>query len=224
MEKIQAIFNISMSGIKFTLELDNHNKLPFLNVAIQRTPDRYSETSVHRKSTHTAQILNYHCNHPTIHKKFCIRTSFKRAKTTAVWRNCDDKMKTIHLKSSHRMDAPGASFRHQFGTYERLEQPKSKSQATKTNKFQPRGSLYLYIRQVSRMTSRILKPYSLIRATNQRELFDMPYPNRKQAVNLRRRAHFCIKYNAKNGSLNIRSKRKKVVNAIAQTPTSYQEI
>ena len=56
-------FNDADSSINFTIELEQDDKLAFLDVVVIRTQDRKLATKVHRKTTHTNRYLNYHSAH-----------------------------------------------------------------------------------------------------------------------------------------------------------------
>ncbi|XP_059499415.1 uncharacterized protein LOC125448232 isoform X2 [Stegostoma tigrinum] len=81
LEETFKTINNTLTGITFTKEAENSNKLPFLDVTVQRTVNGELQSSVYRKTTHTDQILNYRSNHPNTHKRSCIRTLFQQATT-----------------------------------------------------------------------------------------------------------------------------------------------
>ncbi|XP_046545191.1 uncharacterized protein LOC124255340 [Haliotis rubra] len=66
--------------IKFTMEPETNNKLPFLDVLVSRTPTNTFQTTVYRKPTHTNQYVNYQSNHPPQVKAGIISTLTRRAK------------------------------------------------------------------------------------------------------------------------------------------------
>ena len=51
--------NSKHPNIKFTIEIENNNSLPFLDVRIDKTTDVF-QTSIYRKSTFTGLGLNFH--------------------------------------------------------------------------------------------------------------------------------------------------------------------
>ena len=161
-ENIQALLNNSIPGIKFTSELETDNKLPFLDVLVQRTADGTLETSVFRKSTHTDQILNYRSNHPAIHKQACIRTLFGRIKThcsTTELRRQEEK----HLfKVFTRNGYPRNFIRR---TVTRLSKNGTVRSQSPTNnndqRVQTRRIMMPYIKQISEMTARLLRPHGV---------------------------------------------------------------
>ena len=65
--------------MQFTMEEEADNKLPFLDVLVQRDQNQLS-TSVYRKPTHTDQYLHYTSHHPLQVKKGIISTLTRRAK------------------------------------------------------------------------------------------------------------------------------------------------
>ncbi|BHF77756.1 hypothetical protein SprV_0602086500 [Sparganum proliferum] len=80
----QDLLNGILPDIQFTREKEHAEQLPFLDVLATLTPNGKRSTMVYRKSTKTIQILTYHKNHPTAHKRSCVRTLFQREERTAV--------------------------------------------------------------------------------------------------------------------------------------------
>ncbi|KAJ8909998.1 hypothetical protein NQ315_003526 [Exocentrus adspersus] len=68
--------------IKFTLELEENNKLPFLDVMISKYTEINSnfQTNVYRKKTNTNRYLNFNSNHHLSIKKGVIKSLYDRAK------------------------------------------------------------------------------------------------------------------------------------------------
>ncbi|XP_074032616.1 uncharacterized protein [Leptinotarsa decemlineata] len=70
--------NNASPSITFTMEKENHNELPFLDVLVKRTDTKW-ETSVYRKPTRTGQYLNQKSNHHQSTKRGIINTLLDRA-------------------------------------------------------------------------------------------------------------------------------------------------
>ena len=66
--------------IKFTLEIESNNQLPFLDVLIEKSNNIFV-TSVYRKKTHTNRYLNFQSNHQNSIKKGIIKSLHDRAKS-----------------------------------------------------------------------------------------------------------------------------------------------
>ena len=64
--------------ICFTHEIEENNTFPFLEVVVTRADDGNSNTSIHRKPTHTDQLLNFYSNHPVSNKRSVVYTLSKR--------------------------------------------------------------------------------------------------------------------------------------------------
>ena len=73
--------NYTRNGITFTMEKEKKRKIASLDIELKRTDNGFMETQVHRKNTHTDQILNYNSNHPTQHKASCLKTLLNRVDT-----------------------------------------------------------------------------------------------------------------------------------------------
>jgi len=56
--------NSQQPSIRFTMEIENNSKIPFLNTSVSREPDGRLTTSVYRKLTHTDEYLAYDSHHP----------------------------------------------------------------------------------------------------------------------------------------------------------------
>ncbi|XP_067674987.1 ligand-gated ion channel 4-like [Haliotis asinina] len=78
--QLLAHLNELYPRIKFTIETEHKNQLPFLNVLVFRTPCNQLQTSVYRKPTHTDQYIHYKSNHPPKVKTGVISTLTRRAK------------------------------------------------------------------------------------------------------------------------------------------------
>ncbi|BHF81286.1 hypothetical protein SprV_0702441600 [Sparganum proliferum] len=77
----QDLLNSIFPDIQFTVEDEEDEKLPFPDVLVTRTSDGKLSITVYRRATNTTQVLNYHSNHPLVHKQGCVRALFDRVKT-----------------------------------------------------------------------------------------------------------------------------------------------
>ena len=68
--------------IRFTMETEQQDKLPFLDTLVSRQDNRLI-TVVYRKPTHTDQYINYNSHHPPSTKRAIITTLTKRAKSVS---------------------------------------------------------------------------------------------------------------------------------------------
>eukprot|EP00061_Rhincodon_typus_P004657 g23113.t1 len=80
-EEIHKLINSTLTGIRFTREEETNKRLPFLDVMVEGRTSGEFLTKVHRKATHTDQVLNFNSNHPNTHMRSCVRTLFKQATT-----------------------------------------------------------------------------------------------------------------------------------------------
>ena len=65
-------------SIKFTHELEQEGKIPFLDTLITRKPYHNIKLQVYRKSTHTDQYSAFDSLHPLQHKLRVVRTWYDR--------------------------------------------------------------------------------------------------------------------------------------------------
>lgn len=94
-EKSQTIITNIFDGIRFTMEIENDNKLPFLAMPIRRTVHGTLGKPVYCRRTHTNRIQSFHSNHTTVHKVSSVRTLFNKAKTNS------SKIKLQKMKENH---------------------------------------------------------------------------------------------------------------------------
>ena len=62
LEHFHKHLNMQHQNIKFTVEVEEDNKLSFLNVQVTRNSSKLN-TSVHRKTTHTDHYIPFHSHH-----------------------------------------------------------------------------------------------------------------------------------------------------------------
>ena len=72
-------YNEIYDQIKFTIEKETDNCLPFLDTLIKRNNDGSICILVYRKPTHTDQYLNFHSNHQVSAKESVVSALFTRA-------------------------------------------------------------------------------------------------------------------------------------------------
>ena len=68
-------------SIKFTMETENDDQLPFLDTLIQRSKNGELSSSIFLKPTHTDGYLNFRSDHPLQHKRAVFDTLMHRAVT-----------------------------------------------------------------------------------------------------------------------------------------------
>ena len=66
--------NCQQSTIRFTMEIEKDNTIPFLDITVTRDSDGLVTTTVYRKSTHTNQYLAYDSHHPQSIKRATVMT------------------------------------------------------------------------------------------------------------------------------------------------------
>ncbi|BHF72180.1 hypothetical protein SprV_0401524400 [Sparganum proliferum] len=73
--------NSFIPDIQFTMEEEENNQLPFLDVLVCRKDCDGLQTQMFRKATNTTQIVNLDSNHPISHNRSCVRTLYRRVET-----------------------------------------------------------------------------------------------------------------------------------------------
>ncbi|XP_067662783.1 uncharacterized protein [Haliotis asinina] len=90
--------NTENPRIKFTMETENGNKLPFVDVLVSRDPcNNKIETAVYRKPTHSDQYIHFNSNHPPKIKPGVTSTLTRRAKNICS-SNDDIQQELSHLQ------------------------------------------------------------------------------------------------------------------------------
>ena len=74
-------FNGGHPAIRFTIETENNNKLPFLDVLLERTESDSLKRSVYRKTTWVGQYTHFHSFVPLRYKRNLVRCLAYRAKS-----------------------------------------------------------------------------------------------------------------------------------------------
>ncbi|XP_046388240.1 uncharacterized protein LOC124157496 [Ischnura elegans] len=87
-------------SIKFTMETKKDNRLPFLDILIERRADCSLGHSVHRKPMHTDLYLNGRSHHHPAQKNGVLRTLIHRAKAVSDTENL--KWEIEHLRTTFR--------------------------------------------------------------------------------------------------------------------------
>ena len=64
MDDLLKHLNNQQPTIKFTVEMEDNNSLPFLDTLLTRRQDGDLNVGVYRKSSHTDRYLQYSSHHP----------------------------------------------------------------------------------------------------------------------------------------------------------------
>ena len=73
-EKFLLYINKRHTNIKFTMELEENNQIPFLDILVKRNQDHTFSTSIFRKKTFTGLYTKWHSFTPRKYKINLIRT------------------------------------------------------------------------------------------------------------------------------------------------------
>ena len=69
------------SKINFAIELEQDDKLAFLDVLVMQTQDEKLATKVYRKATHTNRYLHYHSAHTNEQKQVVVTNLYNQAQS-----------------------------------------------------------------------------------------------------------------------------------------------
>ncbi|GAA55527.1 hypothetical protein CLF_108233 [Clonorchis sinensis] len=154
LHRTHELLNTTFEDIKFTVELERNNRLPFLDVLVNRKMDGTLETCVYRKQTHTDQILNYNSNHPMNHKKSCVQTLFKRAETHCSTTELRKKEENYLFRVFQKNGYP-RNFIKRSLKKKTTQQQQQREQAT-------RRVVLPYIHNISELTTRLLAQKGIV--------------------------------------------------------------
>ena len=139
-------------SIDFTVELENENKLSFLDTEISHHPDGSLTTTVFRKKTHTDRYLAFDSHHPTSQKVAVAKTLFTRADNICSTKVDKDEERT-HISNVLQANGyPHSLIENNSRLPSRLHQTDES-----TNRTQPKATVVIpYIKHVSEGIRRIL--------------------------------------------------------------------
>ena len=134
-------------NIKFTYELENDGKIPFLDTLIARKEDGSIKLLVYRKKTHTDQYLHFHSHHPLQHKLSVIKTLMDR-KDKVITEEEDRVVEEKKIKEALKQCA------YPEWAFKQPHHPKKKKIATaKTDK--PKRTVLPFVEGLSQRVKRI---------------------------------------------------------------------
>jgi predicted GIY-YIG superfamily endonuclease len=159
LHKFFDYINNMIPSIKFTLELENNNCLPFLDVLVVRG-DKGINTTVYRKPTHKGMYINKNSNHPDYVKRGVIKTLYTRAKNIC----SDDRYLSEEISNIvQEFSRNGYSKRYVNNTLAKIKRDNV------NNKDEMKGSLIIpYIKGTSERIKRIAAKYGLRTAFHSR--------------------------------------------------------
>jgi hypothetical protein len=151
LEEAYRLLNCVFLAIQFTREEEDNGQLPFLDVNVTRTDTGELQTSVYRKPTHTDQVLHFKSNHPVAHKRSCVQTLFRRARThcsTAQLLTTEEKhIFDLLLKNSYPKNF--------------IRRCRNSQNQHRTEETDVKRLALPYINGISEMTARTLRPFGI---------------------------------------------------------------
>ena len=150
----EHINNIEQS-IKFTVELESDNLLPFLDVLIVKERNGKLTTTLYQKPTHTKRFLNYNSQHSVSQKRGLICTLLNRINSKLITKKKDKTIEIKKLMEALRHNNYPDWFLKQ--TINCMNILRTKSRVT-SNHQEKKGTVILpYISGLSEKITRILK-------------------------------------------------------------------
>ena len=137
-------------SIQFTMEKEQDNKLPFLDVLVTRTKQEF-RSSVYRKPTFTGQYLNFNSYHPYTVKKGIVRCLQHRAKTISSYTDAYQEEMISLRHNHHRNNYP----EHITSAPRNLDRRIEDNTRKLTTVCQP------YVKRLAERIQKICSPYNI---------------------------------------------------------------
>ena len=156
MEEFHDHLNSVNANIQFTKEVEQGNKLSFLDTTTTRVCGRI-QVSVYRKPTHTDKYLDYNSHHPSQHKRSVVNTLLHRAQKIPST-NAERSRERTHVSKVLRDNNYPLSFIRSCKSYHNsLRQDSSTNDSSSANASSASPFVVLpYVRGVSERISRVL--------------------------------------------------------------------
>ena len=151
--------NSQNPSIKFTVEVEKDNTLPYLDVAVHRTANKKLGTDVYRKPTHTGRYLNYASNHPDSAKRAVVRSLIDRTNYIKVEDHPCREAEERRIHNDLTMNGYPSSFIQKTIQKSRVSQQKGKTKGSDTTT--TTTATIPYVRGLSETISRILTPLGI---------------------------------------------------------------
>jgi hypothetical protein len=136
--------------IKFTTEIQNRNRLAFLDALVHVLQDKTTKATIWRKATHTDQYLDFASNHH-IKQKIGIINTFEHRINTLITEEGDKKAERTHVRKALKRCG------HPTWTLHRKKTTKPKE-----DKIERRGKVVIpYIKGTAEKIARIFKRYDI---------------------------------------------------------------
>ena len=142
--------NNQQPTIRFTMETEKDNSIPFLDTSVIRDSNGLLTTSVYRKPTHTDQYLAYDSHHPQSVKRGIVKCLYDRAKHLITTPSVISKEKK-HLSSVLVSNGYPSSFIRKLT---KTTKPTANNEPTQEFKS---TAVLLYIKGVSEVLGRCLQ-------------------------------------------------------------------
>lgn len=157
--KVLELFNSFMPGIiKFTIEEESDDKIPFLDLLIMRQVDGSIKTTWYQKPTASGRILNYYSQHSIRQKSNVIFNTLLRAMSLSddEYKNESiERAKNLLIKSNYPMFLIKKQLQRVKNKIENNNTPHTQSNTTQEDEIARRG--FLFIPKTSDQLKKILK-------------------------------------------------------------------
>ena len=97
-DEFVSAFNAFHPKVQFTFELEKNQRLPFLDILVERNDEGEISTNWYNKPSASGRTLNFHSNHPSHQKKNVVKNLIHRMTTISderYWKYNFEKIKLI---------------------------------------------------------------------------------------------------------------------------------
>lgn len=149
-----SFINSREPTIKFTIEVEKDNSLPFLDILISKDNNNF-RTTVYRKPTNTNRYLNFESNHNISVKTGVVKSLYDRAKTICSDRDSFEKEKLFIKNVLKDNKYPNDFIERSFRKFENRNQNRSENNLDVVNLVIP------YIPNISNKIRRLGKNFNI---------------------------------------------------------------
>ncbi|XP_018401736.1 PREDICTED: uncharacterized protein LOC108778909 [Cyphomyrmex costatus] len=157
LDKFLNFLNNQHANIRFTMEIEENGKLPFLNVLVTKKTDNTLGHQVYRKPTHTDRYLHAESHHHPAQKQSAIHSLVYRAFSISDKEHLKTELnylkETLQRNGYNKEDVNRTINKHRSGT--------KKSDTEQTQKEKRRLSFLPYIKGTTDRIGRILNKHNI---------------------------------------------------------------
>jgi len=212
LNEILTTFNSYHNKLKFTIEIEKDNTIPFLDTKIIKQRDNTLKFDWYHKDTHSWRYINYYSNH---HIKQKINTI--KNLTHTMLNIADPEYRQKHINNLI-IKFKENNYPHAFTTryiniaIDEFHNGKTKPEISNDTKFLPLP----YINTKSKMLSKILKPFNIVPTFCNNNKNNLAFSNKKSKTNITDKSNIVYSIPCECGKQYIGTTSQKLNNRLTQ--------